>query len=92
MNQKPSSKLPEGASVLELGPYEQSVELAIDVAELGASDEAVRALGGDEAVDAVRKKRAARLASKSGNDSHSNNGEHPTAQEAESADSEADTA
>jgi hypothetical protein len=92
MSRKTSSKLPEGASVLELGPYGQSVSLAIDVAELGASDEAVRALGGDEAVDAVHKKRAAKRANRSRDDSRGNNGGHPAASEAESADVEVDTA
>lgn len=49
--------LPEGAEVLELDPYEPSVELALEVAQLGVSDEAVRALGGEEALQIVRERR-----------------------------------
>jgi hypothetical protein len=82
MSQKSSSKLPEGASVLELEPYELSVPLAIEVAELGASDAAVRALGGDEALDAVREKRQARSAKANGDDPH-RNGAHPKPSDAQ---------
>lgn len=77
MTQKSQSNLPEGAEVLEVPRYEPSVELAVEAAELGASEEAVRALGGDEAVEAVRQKREAK-------DARRINGDEP--HEAASAD------
>lgn len=51
--------LPEGATVLELPPFEQSAELALEVARLGVSDEAIEALGGEEALEIVQRGRAA---------------------------------
>jgi hypothetical protein len=68
MTQKSQSKLPEGAKELELGPYTPSVELGVEAAELGASEEAVRALGGDEAVEVVRRKREAQDAESANGD------------------------
>lgn len=49
--------LPEGARVLELPPFERSVALALEVARLGVSDEAIEALGGEEALLTVRRGR-----------------------------------
>lgn len=91
MSQKTSSKLPEGASVLELEPYELSVPLAIEVAELGASDAAVRALGGDEALDVVREKREARSDKTNGGGPQSN-GADPKSSDAEPVTAEEDAA
>lgn len=50
--------LPEGATVMELPPFEPSVELALEVARLGVSDEAIEALGGEEALERVHAERA----------------------------------
>ena len=91
MNQESSSKLPEGASVLELEPYELSVPLAVEVAELGASDAAVRALGGDQALDVVREKREARSAKANGGDPDGN-GSRPESSDAEPVAAEEDAA
>lgn len=51
--------LPEGATVMELPPFQPSVELALEVARLGVSDEAIEALGGEEALERVHEERAA---------------------------------
>lgn len=64
-------KLPEGATVLDLPPFEPSVELALEFARLGASDEAIRALGGDEALELVREARLSEADPGTGN-GHSN--------------------
>lgn len=77
--------------MLELEPYGLSVPLAIEVAELGASDAAVRALGGDEALDVVREKREARSAKSNGGDPHSN-GAHSESSDAEPVAAEEDAA
>jgi hypothetical protein len=42
---------------LELPPFERSVELALEVARLGVSDEAIEALGGEEALEIVQRAR-----------------------------------
>jgi len=81
MTQDSQSKLPEGATELKLSPYEPSVKLAVEAAELGASEEAVRALGGDEAVEVVRRKRAESDAEGSNGDGH-HEAEAPTPAEA----------
>lgn len=51
--------LPEGTVILDLPPAETSVELALEVARLGVSDEAIEALGGEEALKIVKRQRAA---------------------------------
>ncbi len=47
-----NNKLPEGAAVLEVGPPEivYDIDLALDLARLGASPTLVRAVGGEDAV------------------------------------------
>ncbi len=47
-------ELPEGTTILdEREPAERSVELALDLARRGASVTLVRAIGGEEAVEAM---------------------------------------
>jgi hypothetical protein len=53
------TELPEGAEVLDLEPAGESLELALELAHRGASETLVRAVGGEEAVEAVREQRAA---------------------------------
>ncbi len=48
-------ELPEDTEILEREPAELSVELALDLARRGASEELVRAIGGEEAVEAVHR-------------------------------------
>jgi hypothetical protein len=48
-------ELPEGTTILEREPAEQSLELALDLARRGASEALVRAIGGDDAVDEMRR-------------------------------------
>ena len=44
-------KLPEGVEILDLGDRDvKSVDVALEMAAFGASEEMVRAVGGDEAV------------------------------------------
>ncbi len=47
-----NSKLPVGTTVLEVGPLEivHDMDLALDLARLGASPALVRAVGGEDAV------------------------------------------
>ena len=47
-----NSKLPVGTTVLEVGPLEivRDMDLALDLARLGASPALVRAVGGEDAV------------------------------------------
>jgi hypothetical protein len=47
-----SDKLPEGAAVLEVGPPEivYDMDLALDLARLGASPTLIRSVGGEDAV------------------------------------------
>jgi hypothetical protein len=52
-------RLPEGTTVLERAPAEKSVELALEAARMGASDALVRALGGEEAIQALEQERDA---------------------------------
>jgi len=47
-----NTRLPEGAAVLDVGPLEivHDMDLALDLARLGASPTLLRALGGEDAV------------------------------------------
>lgn len=47
-----NDKLPEGAAVLDAGPSEvvQDIDLALDLARLGACPSLVRSVGGETAV------------------------------------------
>lgn len=47
-------ELPEGTTILEREPAEQSIELALDLARRGASETLVRAIGGEQAVEAMQ--------------------------------------
>lgn len=55
-------RLPEGTTILELPPFEESVQVGLELARLGASDEAIEAVGGREALERVRERRAERAA------------------------------
>jgi len=50
-----NNKLPEGTVVLDVGPpeVELDVDLALDLARLGASPMLIRAVGGEDAVRAA---------------------------------------
>ena len=47
-------ELPEGTTILEREPPQKDLELALDLAARGASETVVRAIGGEEAVEAMR--------------------------------------
>lgn len=49
------TKLPPGTEILDLGERDvKSVEAALELAHFGASEEMVRAVGGEEAVRKLR--------------------------------------
>lgn len=46
--------LPEGATILRRSAFEPSVELALQLARMGASDELISAVGGQAALEEIR--------------------------------------